>query len=92
MLMRLREIVGDVKEEEEPGGEAVAGSSREATVHSSDNTPPFLSFSLLLFYFFFFKTSCQPFHCEMDSHFNLAFLSSSQSILHAVMKVRKKQM
>ena len=53
---------------------------------------PHSSLSHYYYSIFFFKTSCQPFHCEMDSHFNLAFLSSSQSILHAVMKVRKKQM
>ena len=76
--------MGDVKEAEEPEGKAVVGPSGEAILHSSGNTPSFLSFSLLLFYFFFFcKTSHQPFHCEMGLLFNLAFLSSSWSILHA---------
>ena len=74
--------MGDVKDKEEPEGEVVAGHSREAIVHSSDNMPLFLSFSLLLVYFFCIM-SHQPFYCEMGFHFNLAFLSSSQSILYA---------
>ena len=40
--VKLREIVGKV-EEEEPEGEAVAGPSGEATVHSSGIAPSLLS-------------------------------------------------
>ena len=46
---KLRKIVGKV-EEEELEGEAVAGPSGEATIHSSGITPSLLSFSLLLIY------------------------------------------
>ena len=58
---KLREIVGEV-EEEEPEGEAVVGPSGEATIHSSGITPSLLSFSLLLIYaytytYFFLNTS-----------------------------------
>ena len=42
---KLREIVGEV-EEEEPEGETVAGPSGEATIHNFGITPS--SFSLLL--------------------------------------------
>ena len=58
---KLREIVGEV-EEEEPEGEAVAGPSGGATMHSSGITPSLLSFSLLSIYAYtythiFFSTS-----------------------------------
>ena len=52
---KLREIVGEV-EEEEPEGEAVVGPSGEATVYSSGNTPPvpliFLVIHLYAYIFF----------------------------------------
>ena len=48
--------MGDVKEEEEPEGKAVAGPSGEAIVHSSDNMLPVpLShyyYSILSLFFF----------------------------------------
>ena len=50
--MKLREMVGESREEEEPEGVVVAGSDGEAIMYSSGNMPPFFSFSLLLFYFF----------------------------------------
>ena len=54
---KLREIVGEV-EEEEPEGEAVAAPSGEATVHSSGNTPPvppiLIVINLCVHIFFFF--------------------------------------
>ena len=39
-LAKLREMVGESKEEEKPEGE-VAGPSEEAIVHSSGNAPLF---------------------------------------------------
>ena len=46
--------MGDVKEEEEePEGEAVAGPSREAIVHSSGNMLP-ISLALIIIILYFF--------------------------------------
>ena len=54
-LGKLREIVGDV-EEEELEGEAVAGPRGEATAHTSVSTPPipliFLVIHLYVYIFF----------------------------------------
>ena len=65
-------MVGEVKEEEEPEGEVVAGPSGEAIVHSSDNMP-LLPFS----HYFFLKTSHQPFltafYCSIPFHFEMDF-------------------
>ena len=53
-LTKLREIVGDVKEEEEPEGEVVAGPSGEVIVHSSGNMLPiFLALIIIILYIFF---------------------------------------
>ena len=76
---KFREIVGKV-EEKEPEGEAVAGPSGEATVHSYGITPSILSFSLLLIYVylyifvFFFNTS----HISLLS-FTLFFLADEST-------------
>ena len=43
----LRELVGEVQEEE-PEGEAVAGPSGKATLHSSGSTPPVVYFFRIL--------------------------------------------
>ena len=50
-LSKLKEMVGEVKREEEPEWKVVAGPSGEAVVYSSGNIPLFLSlFSSKSFY------------------------------------------
>ena len=61
---RLRELIGEVKEEE-PEGKAVVGPSREATTHSSGDTPPFsffLNFAQKDIENFLFSSSAYPSH------------------------------
>ena len=52
-ILKMREMVGENREEEEPEGEVVECPSGEAVMYSSCNMSLFFSFSLLLFYFFF---------------------------------------
>ena len=76
--MRLREIVGDVKEEDEPEGEVVVEPSREAIVHSSGNMIPISLAPIIIILYSFF--SFQPFQYVIGFHFNLDFLSFPWSI------------
>ena len=52
-MSKLKEMVGEVKREEEPEGKVVAGPGGEAIVYRSGNIPLFLSLSLSLSLFFF---------------------------------------
>ena len=56
--IKLRELIGEV-EEEEPEGDAVVGPRGEATTHSSGSTPLFSKFCaeiyLRKFWFFFLQ-------------------------------------
>ena len=54
---KLRELVGEV-EEEEPEGETVAGPSGEATIHDSGITPSPFSFLLLLIHAYTYIYIC----------------------------------
>ena len=60
--------MGDIKEEEEPEGEVVAGPSGEAIVHSSGNMLPI---SLTVITIIILCTFFQPPYYEKDLHFNL---------------------
>ena len=65
----MRELIGEV-EEEEPEGEAVAGLSGEATTHSSGSTPPF-----------FILDFCTEIYLKLLFFFNLSFPSLPFSFL-----------
>ena len=56
----------DIKEEEEPEGEVVAGPSREDIVYNSGNMLPI---SLTLIIIIILCTFFQPLHYKMDLHF-----------------------
>ena len=88
---KLREIMGKV-EEEEPEGEAMAGLSGEATIHSSGITPSLLSFLLLLicaytYAYFFFSThpSC-IFHSRVSP-----FFLADESIKEEIHRLKTKE-
>ena len=94
--VKLREIVGEV-EEEEPEGEAVVGPSGEATIHSSGITPSLLSFLLLLLiyaytYAYFFSQHVLTVHFTPEF---LAFFSWQMSLpmrRYIDLKLRKRRM